>query len=183
MDSIITDLTHHWLSRYNADHGDNKTKADITDWQMHTCIPIKFKIYDYLYEPGFFADLPAIPGALVALESLVKLGHNIIVASAPSWPGTSASDKISWIQKHAPFIHKRNMMLGHHKYLLKGDVFIDDSPTNIEDYRAAWPETPIMTIAHPYNQHIKPLTNVFAEDYAHTEVAWAAILEAITKIP
>jgi 5'-nucleotidase len=183
MDAIIADLTQKWLDHYNQEHSDAVTKADIKSWHMASNVKIGQSVNDYLYREGFFRDLKPLPGAIPAIVELKKMKHDVIIVSAPSWPGTSATDKISWVREHMPFLNKRDIMLGHHKHLLRGDVFIDDSPDNIRQYRNHWPEhNGIMTIAHPYNEEVKELVNVYADGYQDTQKAWGTLLEAVTNM-
>lgn len=179
MDSIVTDLMQKVLDHYNRDHNDKVTKSDFKTWDIARNVKIGQDIYKYFYRDGFFLDLPAIPGAIEGLRAIQALGHHLVLVSAPSWPGTSASDKISWVKKHLPFINKRDIILGHNKHLIKGDIFIDDSPDNISDYREHWPHAKIMTISHPYNEEVKDVVDVFAESYLETEKAWGTIYRAI----
>lgn len=182
MDSIIVNLTQKWLDLYNKDHNDSLTVDDMVHWDMAHNVKIGRKIYDYLYSHEFFKHVDPIPGALEALKEIHGKGHNLVVLSAPSWPGTSASDKISWIKHHLPWFNKRDIILGHNKHLVKGDVFIDDSPSNITAYRAHWPQSKIMTISYPYNQGSKQLCDVFAESHRDTEKAWEQIRGAIRSL-
>lgn len=180
LDAIVADLTKKWLEHYNRDHSDSVTKEDITSWHMANHVKIGEDVHKYLYEPGFFLDLEPLPGAIESLRAMKESGHHVVIVSAPSWPGTSAQDKISWVKKHLPFLNKRDIFLGHHKHMLKGDVFIDDSPTNITAYRKEWGAAArIMTIAHPYNESVKSLVNVFADGYKDTAKAWDTIRRAI----
>lgn len=175
MDNIIVDMTPKWLEMYNRDHDDNVTIDDLKTWHIVNHVKGGNKIYDYLYAEGFFLNVPAVGGALLRLEELHESGHHVCIVSAPSHPGNSASDKITWVRKHMPWMNKRDIFLCHNKYMVKGDVFIDDSPDNIQAYRAHWPEAKIMTIAYPFNQEVRQLCNVFAESYKQPESAWSII--------
>ncbi len=181
MDGIVVDLTKKWLATYNRDHDDNLTIADLTEWELSKHTKKGAKINDYLYSPNFFLDVDPIYGAIEGLKELQDAGHHVVILSAPSWPGNSATDKISWIKKHAPFLNKRDIILGHNKFLVKGDVLIDDSPTNIQSYRAHWPTSKIMTIAYPFNQKVRQLCDVYAEGFNDTKAAWTTIVSEINR--
>ena len=182
MDSIIVNMSQKWIDLYNKDHNEKMTMDDVKNWDMAHNVKIGEKIYEYLYSHEFFLNVDPIEGALEALQTFQKEGHHLVIASAPSWPGNSASDKLSWLKKHAPFINKRDVMLGHNKYMLKGDVLIDDSPDNIESYFKHWPQADIMTIAYPYNASVAGLTSVYAESYKDTKSAWKQIVEGVEKL-
>ncbi len=182
MDGIITDLIKKWIAYYNDDYGEKLTTEDIRHWRMSANVKIGNKIHDYLYVDGFFRDLEPLPGAINALSEMKKMGHEVYIVTAPSWPGTSAQDKISWVREHMPFIKKRDIFLGHNKHMIKGDVFIDDSPENLKEYRQAWPESSIFTIAYPYSWMAKDVVNLCAEDYRDTAKAWDTILGAVSTL-
>ncbi len=80
-----------------------------------------------MFVPGFFRNLPVLPGAkegvaaLLANENLdVYIGSKI----TSKVPGC-ASEKVEWIKEHFPGLLKR-MMLVCDKGLLRGDILIDD---------------------------------------------------------
>lgn len=182
MDAIIVALTQKWLGFYNRDHNDTVKVSDLKNWNVSKHVKIGQKINDYLYGPDFFLDVDALEGAIEYVEKIKNLGHNVVIVSSPSWPGNSATDKISWVKKNMPYFNKRDIFLCHHKHMIKGDIFIDDSPDNITLYRQHWPNAKIMTIAYPYNEAVKHLVDVYAEGYADTKTAWATIFKAIDEL-
>lgn len=182
LDSIAADLMKKWMEHYNRDHNAAMTKEHHTSWDVHNNVPIGHRIYEYLYQPGFFEDLEPLPGAIESLNLLQNRGHKVTIATAYSYPGTSATDKVTWCRNHLPFLNKRQIFLGHQKEMLKGDVFIDDSPDNITNYRREWPNACIATISHLYNEHVKDKTDIFALDYKDTAAAWKTIIEGIMKL-
>lgn len=187
MDAILVNLSSKWVAAFNKEHGKNLTKGDVVKyWHMAKHDGLKeigeVALNRYLYEDGFFLDLEPLPGALEAVEAIHNLGHKVYIVSSPSWPGTSAQDKISWVRRHLPFINKRKIFLCHEKSMVKGDVFVDDSPDNLKLYRREWPEAKIMTIAYPYNESAKDLVDVYADGWADTAKAWKTIYESIAAL-
>jgi 5'-nucleotidase len=175
LDEITAQLLKKWLAKYNADHNDTLDINTVVWDGLKKQSKIGDKIYEYLHQPGFFADLEPVDGAIEALKEFKDDGHHVVILSAPSYPGSSAVDKLDWIHKHLPFIHKRDVMLGWHKFMMKGDVLIDDSPVNIKEYRKAWPDAHILTIAYNHNKEVAHLTNLYAHDANNTAAAWKAI--------
>lgn len=182
LDEITVDLFEKWLGIYNKEHNDTLSKNNVMWNGLHKESKIGHKIYEYLHQPGFFADLNPIPGAIEALKEFHDDGHEITILSAPSYPGTSALDKMDWVQKFLPFIHKRQVLLGWQKQKVKGHVLIDDGPENIKNYRKAWPDAHIFTIAYNHNKDVKHLTDVYALDCNDTEAAWRHIRAAVKQL-
>jgi 5'(3')-deoxyribonucleotidase len=178
LDGIVADLLTPWLSRYNADYGDNLTVTDITDWDIHNCVKSECgeKIYDYINEPGFYFNLKPLPGAIDTINSLRNDGHEVVFVTASASAPHTAEEKLRWIEKHFG-MSRRDVFIGHKKHLVKGDVFIDDSPKNLMKYREAWPDALICTIAYPHN--VGSDVDFRAVSCTDTATAWNGILRAI----
>lgn len=182
MDGIITDLMGKWLDRYNGDHKDDLSIADIKG-PIHTAVKkeVGTDIYDYIKEPGFFDDLKAIPGSIKTLTALAMEGHNVMIATAHADNPQCASAKIRWCQEHLGFSRKQVILI-HAKHLLRGDVFIDDTPKKLVAYREAWPDAKVLTIAYPYNEECKDRVDLRAEGYEKPKSAWEEIDQYIRDL-
>lgn len=182
LDEIVAALLDKWLALYNKDHNDSLNKNTVKWDGLAKQSKIGHDIYKYLHQPGFFADLNPIEGAVESLQEFVNDGHEVTILSAPSYPGPSAVDKLDWCKKHLPFIHHRSIMLGWRKEKVAGDILIDDSPENIKKYRERWPNTPIFTIAYNHNQDIQHLTDLYAHDCNNTKDAWEMIRYGVRTV-
>ena len=171
------------------------THADVTDWNFDKCIPKGKTIFHYFDVPGFFRQLPVIPGVVRVLKDLQKAGHDIHIASTPHVvrrgdrvvgdpsviKGTCTSDKMEWVEEHLPFIGAKKTILIRDKTMLKGDVLIDDKPDTIERYRETWPQSFLASIAYPYNDRVKHHLNTHAAGFSNFEQAWDTIGEQIHR--
>jgi len=183
LDAIVADSLKKWLALYNKDYDDNLTVAGVTEYDISKAVkPEACKtIYDYIRRHDFFDNLEPIEGAIKVLSRLRDDGHNVVILSAPASNPLSAAKKITWAQEHLK-VKRQQVMLGHLKHLVKGDVFIDDSPDNIVSYRMAWPDAHVLTIEYPYNREVHELVNLMASDYENTKQAWQQIDEYISNL-
>lgn len=80
--------------------------------------------------PGAYLAMPAIPGAIEAVRSVIGMGFEVWIATKPPTgvPG-AYSDKAAWIMEHLPEL-KRRIIVTHDKGLLgaEGDFLCDDRP-------------------------------------------------------
>lgn len=77
--------------------------------------------------PGLFAEMDPMPGALEAYREMVVDGHDVFILSTAPWENPSAwSDKLDWVKAKLGDVARKRLILTHHKYLLRGDVLIDD---------------------------------------------------------
>jgi 5'(3')-deoxyribonucleotidase len=86
-----------------------------------------------MYEPGFFRNLKPIPGALVGVRQLIRMGFDVQILSQPvAESAHSYQEKVEWIGMYFPeLINKIN--LTQDKGLFKGDFLIDDNATKWKD--------------------------------------------------
>ena len=91
--------------------------------------------------PGFFAELPPIPGAIEAIHRLEQKYDLYILSTAP-WSNPSAwSDKLLWIKRYFSDVFYKRMVITHCKNLCKGDYLIDDRPKNgAAEFEGEWIE-------------------------------------------
>ena len=171
MDEIVADLYSEWLSRYNEKWDDNLTKDDILTWETHKYVKPECgkKIYSF-FRPDMFDDLEVIPGSKQVLGELNRLGHKIVFVTAS--PRGCADAKCQWAVKNFKFIDYPDIITAKKKYLVQGDVFIDDAPHNIREYRYHHPKALICTMAYAYNEEVAGLANV-REDWKDPKAAWA----------
>lgn len=80
--------------------------------------------------PGAYLSMPAMPGALDAVRSIIGAGYEVWIATKPPTGVPYAySDKAAWVMNYLPEL-KRRIIVTHHKGMLgrPGDILIDDRP-------------------------------------------------------
>lgn len=80
--------------------------------------------------PGAYLEMPAIPGAIKAVRSLIGMGFAVWIATKPPTGIPHAySDKAAWVLRELPEL-KRRIIITHDKGLLgdSGDYLCDDRP-------------------------------------------------------
>lgn len=181
LDSVVVDLMGSWLACYNDAYDDDLNMDRILSWDTHlyTKPECGAAIYKYL-TPDLFARLKPLPGAVEAVNVLTQHHSVHFITSAPR--GT-ADAKIEWVRRYFPHL-KDNVFTGKHKYMLKGDVLIDDCAANLVEYKTAHPGSTTITIDYPYNRNEvdQPFIDVRAMSGRDPERAWKEILAAISFV-
>lgn len=80
--------------------------------------------------PGAYLGMPAMPGALDAVRSIIGAGYEVWIATKPPTGVAYAyGDKAAWVMNYLPEL-KRRIIVTHHKGMLgrPGDILIDDRP-------------------------------------------------------
>ncbi|MBO0936153.1 5'(3')-deoxyribonucleotidase [Fibrella sp. HMF5335] len=90
-------------------------------------------VYRQIHEPGFFADIPVMPGAQEAIVHLQER-YNVFVATAAMEFPNSFRDKYDWLAEHFPTIHWKNYIFLGDKSILGANFLIDDMPYNLHTF-------------------------------------------------
>ena len=80
-------------------------------------------------EPGFYAELEPIDGAVEALHKMLELGLHIVIATSP-WQTnpTCVDDKFRWLERHVGVGWGQRMVTTKDKTLIRGTILVDDKP-------------------------------------------------------
>jgi len=160
MDDTLCCLTEVWLSKLNERFRTTIKIGDLTSWntgrnKVFSLAGITSKqVFEILEEPGIFRGLKPVPGALTALKTIVSNGWDpYIVTSLPlveHSPGSTVQEKMEWISEHLTgIVPARNIVFTYQKWLVNGQVLIDDAPHNI----ASFPRH-IIVYDQPWNRQI-----------------------------
>ena len=90
-------------------------------------------------EPGVFALMSPMPGAIDAVHKLQEKYDVYILSTAP-WKNPSAwSDKVKWVTEHLDDVFHKRMVITHCKHLCEGDYLIDDRGKNgTSEFKGEW---------------------------------------------
>ena len=91
-------------------------------------------VYRQIHEPGFFTDIPVMPGAPEAIVQLQER-YDVYVATAAMEFPNSLREKYNWLTDHFPTIHWRNYIFLGDKSVLGSDYLIDDMPYNLQTFK------------------------------------------------
>lgn len=182
-DGIAANFFQALFDQHHSATGEQVHISQIKSWDMSKHVKNPVKLMSIFRQPGFFRYLDPIPGALAGLKKIMNDGHDVLIATHACTPH-AASEKIDWFSRYASFIPSNKIWIGADKHELRGDVLIDDGAHNAEKQRQAVPDSLILTIAYPHNEH-----HVYdgrfgaSEDYKEIDYrkAWEDIYQAIKK--
>lgn len=164
MDDVLAEFSETWLSRYNEDYDDNITVEAFDSWNAMASVKPEcgLKIFDYFAEPGIYRYLKPKAGSQEVIAELVEMGAEIlIVTDSPKgcafgdekWKGSNpADDKRAWLQEHFPMVSLDNVIICRKKWMVMGDILIDDKPATIQKFQEEGRK--ILAMEMPYNRNM-----------------------------
>ena len=133
MDEVLADNFPKFLDRYEQIHHRRPAFEEYAGGKIYD-MPEAMDLRKVLYEPGWFADLPVIEGAVEVVQELYAK-HEVFILSSATEFRHSMLDKINWLEQHFPFIHHRRITFCGDKGIAHGDYLIDDKVKNLNSFR------------------------------------------------
>lgn len=135
MDEVLADTYRAHVEIYNKEFNAALTLEECFGKEAWQCVPKEHQqsIRDHAWQTGFFMDLKVIPESQEVLAELNDKYEVYIASAAMQFPN-SLKEKSDWLDEHFPFIPWQKRILCGHKFILKGDVLIDDRSYNLETF-------------------------------------------------
>lgn len=179
MDGILADFTARMFQRLEDLYGrvcDAEgllTGHDISAHPALEGLP-RNEVYAPMHEPGFFASLDPMPGAVAAMRWMHQRHEVSILTAAPD--ARAQRNKLEWVERYLPFFPRERVKFcaAREKYEYVADVIIEDRPDTLVQCAAAQPAALVTGIEWPYNRHLSAQLPL-SKDYSRSEVAWSEI--------
>lgn len=148
MDQVLARIEPKFHEIYRRDAGRPIRMEEYTGGKIYQ-VPGGEHIREYLFEKGFFRDLPIMPDSPEVVRELQQ-SYDIYVVTAAMEFRNSFEDKYDWLQEHFPFIPWKNIVFCGDKSIIDADYLIDDHAYNLETFRG----TPLLyTANHNLEEH------------------------------
>lgn len=161
MDSTLNDFTQGYIAYYKKLTGKdvNVTREDLSVYEIskivhghneQESIEIRQQIFSSL---GFWKDIPIMPYAKEVVEDLYNK-HEVFILTAPwKYSLNCYTEKIEWVENELPFFDTSRVIMTRHKYLVKGDIIVEDSPEFLLNNGCHY----AIAIDYPFNRHLPVL--------------------------
>lgn len=157
MDDVLAKTTHIIIDRINSITTNSYTYQELltgSDTYKKEFYQHYLEHNSFLWEPGFFENIPVNEDAIEVVKKLSEQYEIFIVSAATEFPN-SLKEKLIWMEKHFPFITWKHIVFCGHKYMIQADYLIDDHEKNLYTFTG----TPLLFTA-PHNLHINDFKRV-----------------------
>jgi 5'(3')-deoxyribonucleotidase len=144
MDGVLADVYSRFFDLHEQESGQRLSVNDVAGKLEAEAFPNQIK---WVTTPGFFRNVPLMPGSFSGLKRLNDRYNIIVVSMATEFP-VSLTDKQLWLAEHFPFITWRQIVFCGNKSLINADIMIDDHPKNLDHFKG---ETIMFTQPHNIN--------------------------------
>ncbi|WP_067032211.1 5' nucleotidase, NT5C type [Allomuricauda sp. CP2A] len=135
MDEVMADAYGAHLEIYNKEFNAQLILEDCYGKEAWQCVPEEHQesVRGHNWRVGYFRNLKVIPDSQEVLYELHKKYEVYIASAAMEFPH-SLKEKSDWLDEYFPFIPWKKRILCGDKFILKGDVLIDDRSKNLKKF-------------------------------------------------
>lgn len=183
-DGPLADFTQAYLDALRIETGASHSAAEVDRWAIAECdffrrlserhSNLKRRVDAHVIKPGFCAGLAVQPGAKAAVELLTELADVYVVTSPWDSSPTWMHERLHWVHKHFGLPRSR-VIQGAAKFLIRGDVFVDDKPSHVREWQEAWPHSTGVLFDMHHNRSDRALGLMRA--------GWPFVIAQVTSLP
>jgi len=161
MDEVLADTLSQFIGEYNREFGENISKDHLSERKLAEIIPAdrRARLRHYALQPGFFRDIPPMPGSSEVFAGLRERYEIFIATAAMEFP-TSFNEKYAWIKAHYHDFPESHIVFCGDKSVLACDFLIDDSTRHLARFRG---QGFLFTAPHNLAENRYPRLNDWAD--------------------
>ncbi|CAN5812428.1 hypothetical protein BH24CHL6_BH24CHL6_02920 [soil metagenome] len=175
LDGVVADFNVGWMERYNRQFGMQLHDSQVVTWDgLHglTHFETMDEFWDWASSGAttIFRDLPPIEGAVEVIAELALEHRIVIISSKFDW---AIPDTLEWLAEQR--IVAREIHFVWDKTRVPCDVYLEDSPSNLQALVAAHPDSLVCRMVRPWNRPLVGALDV--QDWRAFRLAvrsWAA---------
>jgi 5'-nucleotidase len=160
MDGVLADVYHRFFELHKGESGEPLSIQNIIGLKEEEAFPNQLK---WVNTPGFFRNVPVMPGSR---QGLMRLNDNfevVVVSMATQFP-KSLIDKQLWLAEHFPYIRWEQIIFCGRKDIINADIMIDDHSKNLDNFNG---ET--IMYSQPHNMNLTDSRHRRVETWSEIE--------------
>lgn len=136
MDDVLADTVGKFIDIYRRDFDSSATPERFRNQSFHELLDKDTfgRLFNYVHEPGFFADIAVVEGAVDVTKALSEK-YDLFVTTAAMEFRNSFVDKYDWLARYFPHIPWQHWVFLGDKSILRADYMIDDLPRNLTTFQ------------------------------------------------
>jgi len=160
LDGVVANFTKGWTKYYEEEFGKKILEDDIKSWGLSEPLTHFKEDLDFwkwakdINGSSIFRNLEVYENSVETLNELSKSGHDIVIISSKPW--WSIHDTLMWLGENK--IPTKEIHFIEDKWTIDCEVYIDDAPYQLENYKENTADKKIIRFVRSYN---KPLDGVF----------------------
>ena len=132
MDDVISCYLEDIVKEYNRIYGTNHSIEEITSWE----IPSSFEhgLFSVHKKSDILTTITPKVDSIEYINKWIDEGYDVFIVSDCCNCANSYGEKLKWLETHIPKFDLSHFIPCKEKYVISGDVLIDDNLDNLEKW-------------------------------------------------
>ena len=164
MDDTITNFLEEVINEYNKTYGTNHLIDEITEW----VIPSSFEygLFSVLELTNILTMITPKLDSIEYINKWIDEGYDVFIVSDCCNRYQSYRDKLKWLKTYIPKFDLSHFIPCKEKYIISGDVLIDDNLDNLEKWSLHNPYGMDLLMTAQHNKGIQDERRIYSFEEA-----------------
>ncbi len=164
MDDTITNFLEEVINEYNKTYGTNHSIDEVTEW----VIPSSFEygLFSVLELTNILTMITPKLDSIEYINKWIDEGYDVFIVSDCCNRYQSYRDKLKWLKTYIPKFDLSHFIPCKEKYVISGDVLIDDNLDNLEKWSLHNPYGMDLLMTAQHNKGIKDERRIYSFEEA-----------------
>ena len=164
MDDTMTNFLEEVIKEYNKTYGTNHLIDEVTEW----VIPSSFEygLFSVLELTNILTMITPKADSIEYVNKWIDEGYDVFIVSDCCNRHQSYRDKLKWIKKYLPKFDLSHFIPCKEKYVISGDVLIDDNLDNLEKWSLHNPYGMDLLMTAQHNKGIQDERRIYSFEEA-----------------
>lgn len=153
MDDTVTNFLEEVIIEYNKVYGTNHSINEITEW----VIPSSFEygLFSVLEKSDILATITPKLDSIEYINKWIDEEYDVFIVSDCCNCSNSYGEKLEWLKTYIPKFDLSHFIPCKEKYIISGDVLIDDNLDNLNKWSLHNPYGMDLLMTAQHNKEIK----------------------------
>lgn len=164
MDDTITNFLEEVINEYNKTYGTSHSIDEVTEW----VIPSSFEygLFSVLELTNILTMITPKLDSIEYINKWIDEGYDVFIVSDCCNRYQSYRDKLKWLKTYIPKFDLSHFIPCKEKYVISGDVLIDDNLGNLEKWSLHNPYGMDLLMTAQHNKGIQDERRIYSFEEA-----------------
>lgn len=164
MDDTITNFLEEVINEYNKTYGTNHSIKEVTEW----VIPSSFEygLFSVLEKTDILTTITPKLDSIEYINEWIDEGYDVFIVSDCGNCADSYGKKLEWLKTYIPKFDLSHFIPCKEKYVISGDVLIDDNLDNLEKWSLHNPYGMDLLMTAQHNKEIQDERRIYSFEEA-----------------
>lgn len=164
MDDTITNFLEEVINKYNKTYGTSHSIDEVTEW----VIPSSFEygLFSVLELTNILTMITPKLDSIEYINKWIDEGYDVFIVSDCCNRYQSYRDKLKWLKTYIPKFDLSHFIPCKEKYVISGDVLIDDNLDNLEKWSLHNPYGMDLLMTAQHNKGIQDERRIYSFEEA-----------------